>query len=518
MVRFAPADRVAGERFSRREAALNQRIDLGDEPCPMTLRIAELEAELQQKEAARADAVRAAGVANKYRNDAERREKAAAEDNEELKLAIEKLEQRVADGPSRKNKEIKSQATFSERVKELADFADKQYDRGQLPQLFLSVLKKLSKKGGEDLRAQLARCKNFGPALSLIHLQRDRSNAEYLKKNVFNREAFALLRLIVNLSKRECALICAAFKYRRDKQGKRVRTKMNSDSCIGAPTLFDLLEIVAEEKAALERSKLKLEEQADRGCAYVAGEFGIDDAIFSAIEASKTERTGGMSILPGVTDGESKETGHVVCMTGDGAGLTLGKSGVAIRLFLGSTEFLNQSSNDCIDIVQYEERHNAEHYTVLRARTKEIRPVLARLHADGELRPGGVRSGVFVRICLVADKPFIRHVCGLTSHNADAFGAPFCKCCDRDIYKFSFDKKSHYGNVTFEQLCSRAHIPTWQALGQSEPAEWCFECDGCGEVRCSSSSRVLDSPLVISIRLLIILDPGYPRALSIIGW
>ena len=124
MVRFAPADRVAGERFSRRKAALNQRIDLGDEPCPMTLRIAELEAELQQKEAARADAVRAAGVANKYRNDAERREKAAAEDNEELKLAIEKLEQRVADGPSRKNKEIKSQATFSERVKELVDFAD----------------------------------------------------------------------------------------------------------------------------------------------------------------------------------------------------------------------------------------------------------------------------------------------------------------------------------------------------------------------------------------------------------
>ena len=174
--------------------------------------------------------------------------------------------------------------------------------------------------------------------------------------------------------------------------------------------------------------------------------------------------------------------------------------GRSSKLHNASTEFLNQSSNDCIDIVQYEERHNAEHYTVLRARTKEIRPVLARLHADGELRPGGVRSGVFVRICLVADKPFIRHVCGLTSHNADAFGAPFCKCCDRDIYKFSFDKKSHYGNVTFEQLCSRAHIPTWQALGQSEPAEWCFECDGCGEVRCSSSSRVLDSPLVISIR------------------
>ena len=36
----------------------------------------------------------------------------------------------------------------------------------------------------------------------------------------------------------------------------------------------------------------------------------------------------------------------------------------------------------------------------------------------------GVPTGVFVKLVLVADKPFIRHVCGLLSHNADAFGAP----------------------------------------------------------------------------------------------
>ena len=39
-------------------------------------------------------------------------------------------------------------------------------------------------------------------------------------------------------------------------------------------------------------------------------------------------------------------------------------------------------------------------------------------------------TGVYVKFVLVADKPFIRHVCGMLSHNATAFGAPFCQCND----------------------------------------------------------------------------------------
>ena len=53
------------------------------------------------------------------------------------------------------------------------------------------------------------------------------------------------------------------------------------------------------------------------------------------------------------TKGDSKDTAHVVCITGDGAGLTIAKSGVRIGLFLGSTEYLNQSSNDVLDVVTY---------------------------------------------------------------------------------------------------------------------------------------------------------------------
>ena len=44
--------------------------------------------------------------------------------------------------------------------------------------------------------------------------------------------------------------------------------------------------------------------------------------------------------------------------------------------------------------------------------------------------PDGKSTGVYIKFVLVADKPFIRHVCGLLSHNANAFGAPFCTCCD----------------------------------------------------------------------------------------
>jgi hypothetical protein len=129
-----------------------------------------------------------------------------------------------------------------------------------------------------------------------------------------------------------------------------------------------------------------------------------------------------------------------------------------------------------------QEPSKAEHYLVLKGRLARVRPALCRLWRDGELRPGGVPSGVFVRLCLVADKPFLRHVCGLLSHNADAFGSPLCGCCDVDLYNFSMCKLTHYGQVSYERLCNRAHVALWQALGEPEPKEWKFSCDCCHEV------------------------------------
>jgi len=68
----------------------------------------------------------------------------------------------------------------------------------------------------------------------------------------------------------------------------------------------------------------------------------------------------------------------------------------------------------------------------LKAKLKHVLPDMNRLYRTRQLlHQDGSPSGVFIKLVLVADKPFIRHVCGMLSHNADAFGAPFCTCCDR---------------------------------------------------------------------------------------
>ena len=71
----------------------------------------------------------------------------------------------------------------------------------------------------------------------------------------------------------------------------------------------------------------------------------------------------------------------------------------------------------------------------------------------------------------------------MLSHNADAFGAPFCMCCDEDgksqLYDFTRPKRGHYGQTTFYDLCARAHVAWWDALGLPEPEEWEFACPCC---------------------------------------
>ena len=111
-----------------------------------------------------------------------------------------------------------------------------------------------------------------------------------------------------------------------------------------------------------------------------------------------------------------------------------------------------------------------------------ILPSLQRLFVDGELRPDGVRSGVFVEIGLVADLPFMRHACGLRSQNADCFGMPFCPCKDKQLYEFAqFCPRTHHGQVSFEHMCHLSHTPLWLALGLPEPERWTMKCpkEGC---------------------------------------
>ena len=193
-----------------------------------------------------------------------------------------------------------------------------------------------------------------------------------------------------------------------------------------------------------------------------------------------TTRAQGMATLG--TEGDP----HLMCITGDGAGVSAKDSGVRVGHFPGSTNLLNQSSLDMVTWLFYRESCKAEDYTVLAGRLSGVLPDMCRLfnHGEaGELLLDGVPTGVFVKFVLVADKPFIRHVCGLLSHNADAFGAPFCECCDETdrpaLYDFTRCTETHYGGTTFADLCHRAHCATWEALGEKEPEGWHFECPCC---------------------------------------
>jgi hypothetical protein len=139
-------------------------------------------------------------------------------------------------------------------------------------------------------------------------------------------------------------------------------------------------------------------------------------------------------------------------------------------------------------ILDRQEAEKGESYEVLRIRTANIVPDLRRLYNDGkqpgELMPDGEASGIFVKIVMSADKPFTRKINGLLSHNANCFGPPSCSCSDDNLNNFTFDKKTHYGKVTFETLCHRAHVPVWQALGKAEPSTWSFTCDCCNVLPC----------------------------------
>lgn len=146
---------------------------------------------------------------------------------------------------------------------------------------------------------------------------------------------------------------------------------------------------------------------------------------------------------------------------------------------------MNQSSLDIVNLLFYREQLKAEDYLNWKARLASILPQLARIYREGELKPAGFRCQppCHVRFVLTGDKPFIRHVLGLQSHNANNFGSPYCNCCDSSLYNFSFNEREHYGAISFETLCNRAHVPVWQALGLPEPSDaWSFVCPDCHEV------------------------------------
>lgn len=171
------------------------------------MRIEELEEAMRKAKEGKEETERWCAELQYKRNFERKRADELQSKNEKLEKLITDFEQKMKEGPKREKKDISNTSTFSERVQELARHVARNYNLFDLPRLFVSVLKYFSKKGQPDLRDMIGKCKGFKPALHKIYLERDKQTAKHLREAVFNKEAFALIRLIVNLSKRECGLI-----------------------------------------------------------------------------------------------------------------------------------------------------------------------------------------------------------------------------------------------------------------------------------------------------------------------
>ena len=101
------------------------------------------------------------------------------------------------------------------------------YDTSDLLPIWVGVLRILCKRRAPvDLRAQLVRSKFFKPVVTQIEVVRDTKIATYLKENVFPAAAFALSRLLINISKRECQLLNQIFKHQRRADGSKSRWRL----------------------------------------------------------------------------------------------------------------------------------------------------------------------------------------------------------------------------------------------------------------------------------------------------
>lgn len=373
-----------------------------------------------------------------------------------------------------KIEKIKSSSVYDAHAKNIADDLQR-FDRLDIIPLLMRAITKLEKHFEIKLFALIPADPRFYATYNEIIDARDAAIHKRLT-SLLDGDTFSLMRLICKISKRECHLMYQVFKWQHHADGTKTRNLLGPDSKYPAPALFDVASIEASETRAAEASKLVLREHADGRGADISGKpGGLDQAIYNALESTKTDRTRGMA-----TKGTADDP-HMGILTGDGAGLSGSLSGVRVAFVPGSTRGLNQSSLDVTNLLMYAESRKAEDYVILRARLANLLPDLLRLYKDPVLVINGERTDIHIRIVLTGDKPFIRHVLGLVSQNADAFGRPYCDCHDIDLYYFLHDTRTHYGDGTlpFDELCIRAHVPPWQARREEEPAQWTMTCKCC---------------------------------------
>lgn len=210
----------------------------------------------------------------------------------------------------------------------------------------VAALKKVGRKMEKDLCFSLITCKGMHSAREQLLRGHELKIAQHLREKVYTAEHFSVLRLVGNMSGRICSLIEQSIKYEHLPDGSKRRQMMMPASNVPAPSIFSLSEIRAAEKQAEQASGLLLRDHDDRNGADICSRmFALDRVIATSMQ--HTSRSGGMSTAGSVEDP------HLICVSGDGAGLKQGKSGVRVGHFCGSTNLLNQSSLDFKNWVFY---------------------------------------------------------------------------------------------------------------------------------------------------------------------
>ena len=248
------------------------------------------------------------------------------------------------------------------------------FDSSDIPLLITTVLRKLSREREDtDFCWRTMMTDGFRSAREALLHSRDEKIAQHLREQVYTADHFSLLRLVGNISKRVCCLIDQSIKWVHESDGSKTRQMLCPGSNVPAPSLFALSAINAAEAKAEAASQLTLHEHADRKGADICGQpHGLDRAMMDSI--THTSRAGGMA-----TKG-TEDSPHLMCITGDGAGLTGRDSGVRVAHFPGSTNLMNQSSLDYVNWLFYKEACKAEDYTVLAGRLHKVLPDLRRIY------------------------------------------------------------------------------------------------------------------------------------------
>lgn len=310
---------------------------------------------------------------------------------------VKELEQRAADAEARAEKaeqqpkaepvskstkplgKIKNKQTQKRRARMVAAQLGRQHADDVVPVLINAVRRVATKKklSLKDLVAQMVSTRAFASFRAQAYRMRDDIIYKHLREQVFTPEAFALLRLVLNDSKRECHIVAQSFKYDHLPNGKKKRRMLAPDSHKPVPPIFDVADIIKTETAALQKTGVTLHEGAERRSADVGGApFSLDrhmQNLHDAASSAELSRSGGMAAAGTASDPD------ICCVTGDGAQVSGKYSIVDVGVFWGSTEYLSQSSMDVASIAIYLEAKGAEDYVVLKARLSNVLPQLRRI-------------------------------------------------------------------------------------------------------------------------------------------